>query len=555
MKYYLNGKQAQETDRYTQEITGIPGIVLMERAALKLAERIDDACRKTEGFNKKKDKILAVAESGNNGGDAVAAVRILRCMGYDTYVYEINGIGKKSESYIKQINIAKNSSVGFIEQGNLSDSKLEDVFAEYRVIIDGIFGVGLSREVSGIHADVISAVNAAALKNDITVVGCDIPSGISSDTGHILGTAVKCDITVTFQYIKYGMLFNEGREYSGRIICEDIGLYRAQTVSALAEILPAAAGPYIYYEYDDEEIADHIPLRKADSNKGDRGKVLIVAGSKEVYGALYMCAESCFRSGAGLVKIVSDRVNRDLCMDKLPEAMMLTYETGSVDSTFDEEYKKAVEWADVILAGPGLGTGEMSVHLIEKLAEYCSSGQSLVLDADALNIISGMNATEFFDALKVKLGYEHVIITPHMGEMLRLQKESYTMMQLKDYRAKTAAEYAERNGIICILKDARTVIGCTGSIKGRKLLYVNTTGNPGMAKGGSGDVLAGIVAGIIAQNKDDELTNYEMCCAAVNIHGRAGDMACAARGEAQMLARDIIENTEKVLLYAKERGF
>lgn len=550
MKYYLNGKQAQETDRYTQEVIGIPGIVLMERAALKLAECIDDACKKTEGFNKERDKILAIAESGNNGGDAVAAARILRGMGYDTYVYEINGIGKKSESYIKQISIAKNSYVQFIGQGNLSDSKLEDVFSEYRVIIDGIFGVGLSREVSGIHAEVINAVNAASSENDILVVGCDIPSGISSDTGHILGTAVKCGITVTFQYIKYGMLIAEGRECSGRIICEDIGLFRPQTVPVLAETLPSATGPYIYYEYDNEEIADHIPSIRADSNKGDRGKVLIVAGSREVYGALYMCAESCFRSGAGLVKIVSDRANRDLCMDKLPEAMMLTYETDTAGSDFDEEYKKAIEWADVILAGPGLGNGEMQAGLIRKLTEYCRAGQSVVLDADALNIISAMDASEVFGRLKNKLGYEHVIITPHMGEMLRLQKGSCTMTELKDNRAEAAAGYADKNGIICILKDARTVIGCTGSVGGRQLVYVNTTGNSGMAKGGSGDVLAGIVAGIISQNKDDEKTNYEMCCAAVNIHGQAGDMACAGKGEAQMLARDIIEGIGAVHLPA-----
>jgi NAD(P)H-hydrate epimerase len=165
----------------------------------------------------------------------------------------------------------------------------------------------------------------------------------------------------------------------------------------------------------------------------------------------------------------------------------------------------------------------------------------MVLDADALNIISAMDTEKVFKKLRDKLGYEHVVITPHMGEMLRLKKGSCDMTQLKEERAKAATETADKNGIICILKDARTVVGCTGLVKGKRLLYVNTTGNAGMAKGGSGDVLAGIVAGIIAQNKDDEKTNYEMSCAAVNIHGRAGDMARDKKGVAQMLARDIIE--------------
>ncbi|MBP5608115.1 MAG: NAD(P)H-hydrate dehydratase [Lachnospiraceae bacterium] len=542
MRYYLSGKQAQAIDRYTQDVIGIPGIVLMERAALKLAGCIDDACGRSNGFDRKKDKILAIAESGNNGGDAVAAARLLRNMGYDTYVYEVNGIGKKSDSYIKQIRIAENNSVKFIGQGNLSDSELYDLFSEYRVVIDGIFGVGLSREVTGVHKKVIDVLNHVSSDKDMLIVGCDIPSGICSDTGRILGCAVKCDMTVTFQYIKYGMLVDEGREYSGKIYCEDIGLYRPASVSFLGEVLSDTDTQYLYYEYEDEEISEHLPERKADSNKGSFGKVLILAGSKDIYGALYMCAESCLRCGAGLVRIVSDRVNRDLCMDKLPEAMMLAYDSDEPDKDFENEYIKAVGWADVILAGPGLGTGEWSKHLLEVLFDNCISGQSLVLDADALNIVSAVDTKGIFKKLTDKLGYEHIVITPHMGEMLRLLKGTLSMDRLRKNRAEAASYFAGENGVICILKDARTVIGCTGSVEGKKLIYVNTTGNSGMAKGGSGDVLSGIVAGIIAQNNNDEKTDYEMSCAAVHIHGRAGDGARDKKGETKMLARDIIDN-------------
>ena len=536
MRFYPDRKQAQEIDRYTQENIGIPGIVLMERAAIKLADHIAAVCEKLDGFDKKKDRILAVVEGGNNGGDAVAAARLLKCKGYNSYVYEIGGISKKTESYLKQVEIAKKLSVTFIGQQDIDYR-----FSGFSLIIDGIFGVGLSREITGIHADVINAINRASSQNACYVVGCDIPSGISSDDGEILGTAVRCDMTVTFQYIKYGCLINEGRAYSGQIFCEDIGLYKTDSLSAMAEVLKTTGTDHIFYEDDKDGFMFHLPTRKADSNKGSCGKVLIVAGSEDIYGALYMCAEACFRSGAGLVKIVSHVRNRDLCMDKLPEAMMLTYDTDHNDAAFDETYKKAIEWADVILAGPGLGTGVFSKHLLETLIAFCRSGQNMVFDADALNIISGMDVHTVCAGLVKKLGYEHVIITPHMGEMLRLLKGSCDMEQLKKSRAAVASGFADTNGIICILKDARTLIGCSGSICGMRPVYVNTTGNSGMAKGGSGDVLAGIIAGIIAQNTDDEKTNYEMCCAAVSIHGNAGDRAREEKGERAMLARDIID--------------
>ena len=542
MRYYLNGKQAQLIDKYTQDVIGIPGIVLMERAALKLAERIDEACKKIKGFDKKRDKILAVAESGNNGGDAVAAARLLKCMGYDTYVYEINGISKKSVSYNIQTGIALHNSVTFIGQEEKTENALYELFSTCRVVIDGIFGVGLSRDVSGIHKQVIDALNRASADKDILVVGCDIPSGICSNTGRILGAAVKCDITVTFGYIKYGMLVGEGRAYSGQIFNEDIGLYRSASLSGMADVLSAEDSPYLYYEDEESDIAGHIPAKRPDQNKGGGGKVLIVAGSEDIYGALYMCAESCFRCGCGLVKVVSHIRNRDLLMDKLPEAMMLTYDNDTSEDEFDKKYKDAIGWADVILAGPGLGCTERTGHLMDMLIQNCRGGQSVVFDADALNIISASDTEAVFTALRNRLGYEHVIITPHMGEMLRLLKGSMSMDELKMNMAEAATGFAQKYGIICILKDARTAVACTGKL-GRKIpVYLNTAGNAGMAKGGSGDVLAGIVAGIIARNTEDEKTDYEMCCAAVHIHGRAGDSARDEKGMDNMLARDIIDN-------------
>lgn len=536
-------------DKYTQECIGIPGLVLMEKAAEVLADEIDkriasgEKSDKLYGFRKPYDKILAVVEGGNNGGDAVAAARILKTKGYDTYVYEINGIKNKTESYIKQIEIAKKLGVGFVD--DLSQ------ISDFRVIIDGIFGVGLTREVTGIQSDAINMINAVATEG-IFIAATDISSGISSDTGEILGNAVNADLTVTFQYIKYGMLIGKGREASGAIVCRDIGLYDAKSLSDMKKVLDtdeSLADQKLIYEFDDEDIASRIPKRDSDSNKGTYGKVLILAGSKDVYGALYLSAEVCLRTGAGLVKVVTDERNKAVLSEKLPESMCLTYDTDEVteSKTFAEEYKKAISWADVVLAGPGLGTGDASRMLLELMMENISSGKQLILDADALNILAESGKEKWLKLLRDKLGYENVIITPHLAEMSRLTGDK--VEYIKDNKFDVAKRFTDEFGAITILKDARTVVSCTGYLSDKKEMpaYINTTGNSGMSTAGSGDVLSGILAGILAQNKDERITAYEAACLAVNIHGRAGDLARDTLGEHGLIAGDIIAALPAIL--------
>ncbi|SEQ09188.1 NAD(P)H-hydrate epimerase [Lachnospiraceae bacterium NE2001] len=607
MKYYLTGKQAQIVDKYTQESLGIPGIILMEKAAEKLADSIEMLL--TKSFSKDSEnkvfekKILSIVESGNNGGDAVAASWMLKDRGYDTYIYEIGGISRKTESYLTEIEKAKEHGVTFVD----FSGRLEDI-AHYSIVIDGIFGVGLTREVSGIQKEVVEAINScAALEKESRpiVVGVDIPSGISAGTGHILGTAVRCDATITFEYIKYGMLVNEGREYAGKIYCESIGLFVPKTPQEMASLLSKEGvghlsdpdnmtavlrdrvSLYVCYEFDESEIKDRLPKRKSDSNKGTYGKVLIVAGSKEVYGAVYLAAEATYRVGAGLVKVVTDIRNRDILCDKLPEAMMLTYDTERLqesskknilknkqkeclDEVFIMDYKASIQWADIILAGPGLGTGDISLQLLSVLAETVSDKQKVVLDADALNIISSGENDIHFSSFVSKVGLGNVIITPHMMEMLRIVKSRYNkqtydfmlsglgyqsdMDFLKNYKKEQAYNLSYSEGIITVLKDARTLVaykntgddepGMEGYARDCEL-YVNTTGNSGMSKGGSGDVLAGMIAGLLAQNKNGSIK--DTVCTAVHLHGRAGDMARDRVGERSMLARDIIDAIPDVL--------
>lgn len=562
MKYYLTKKQAQDIDHHTQEVIGIPGIVLMERAAEKLAFAIDAEIKaksspKLQGFDKKNDKILAVAESGNNGGDAVAAVRILKTLGYNTAVFEIGELAKKTESYLKQVEIAKNLGVEFLEEKNpkFTAADYGKLFAQYPVIVDGIFGVGLAHSIKDVHKTVIDGINLASGNRSEPgetaigtsfVTGCDIPSGISADNGAAFGIAVKCDMTVTFEYTKYGMLVNDGRICSGKIICERIGLYRPKNLNEMIELFGGEENaPYLHYEFDDAEIAERIPTRNPNSNKGTYGRVLIVSGSKEVYGALYLSAMACYKTGAGLVKVVTDVRNRDLLMEKLPEAMMLTYDSDAPDKKFAEEYVASIKWADVILIGPGLGTEELSGKLLNAIVTNSREGQNLILDADALNIIAKEDTTEYLRHMVEKVGDDHVFITPHMTEMSRLLKGLKAEMPvdfIRENRERIAAIVSDPFKIVCILKDARTIVSHTGNVGGRKMIYVNTTGNSGMSKGGSGDVLAGILAALVAQNKEGRLSNYELSCVAVNLHGKAGDAACKAVGETKMLAGDIIEN-------------
>ncbi|MBR5368310.1 MAG: NAD(P)H-hydrate dehydratase [Lachnospiraceae bacterium] len=548
MKYYLNGKQARETDRYTSEHIGIPGIVLMERAALELANVVagelegtrtdrkshgDGIARRScdvlgcESFERASCRILSVVGGGNNGGDAVAAARILKTMGFDTAVYEVNKEAKKSESYLIQERIAKNLGVRFLSEADFN----------YDCIIDGIFGVGLTREVEGVYRTAVEAINAVS---GALVVGCDIPSGIDADTGIMMGCAVKCDITVTFEYIKFGMLVNEGRACSGKILCREIGLYKPQDLSEAKRLFEGISA----FEYDEADLKRLLPKQKADSNKGTNGKVLVVAGSKDIYGALYLCSSACYRVGAGLVKVVTHEVNRSLLMDKLPEAMMLTYNDKDllIDSDFFGKLADSVAWADVILVGPGLGTGPQSVALLKHVIASLKEGQRLVLDADALNILF-TNVRDVIKLITRRIGKGNTVITPHIGEMVRVMKglgEETTPGEIKRNPAEAALLVARETGAVVVLKDARTVIATPEE---ERLVYVNTTGNSGMSKGGSGDVLAGITAGLLARGKgpDSHETAFETVCLAINLHGRAGDRARDDVGQTCMLAGNILD--------------
>ena len=342
-----------------------------------------------------------------------------------------------------------------------------------------------------------------------------------------MGIALRADLTVTFGWEKTGTALYPGREYAGRVEVADIG-FPGQALDAVKEAEGTAAGDFAV-TYGDDDLK-RIPRRPAYSNKGTFGKVLIVAGSRNMCGAAYLSALSAYRTGAGLVKLLTVEENRQILQERLPEAIVATYTPDQLMEGRDE-FRKMIEaqmeWADVVVLGPGLGNGPYVEYLVEDI--LTSAFVPVIIDADGLNAIAGHPyLTSYYT--------ENIIVTPHLGEMARLTGESVD--QIKENLAATALEYAGRYGLTCVLKDAATV---TAGRDGN--LYINSSGNSAMAKAGSGDVLTGIIAGLIAIGMDEE----EAACLGVYLHGRAGDAAASKSGAHSLLASELADAVGSVM--------
>lgn len=496
MKYIASGDEMARIDKYAINDLGIAQPVLMERAALAVYRYVKDT------FDKK-SKILVVVESGNNGGDGIAAARLLFLDGFDVELYWVDGIEHKSEGFMYQYNIARNLGLRFAD---------EIVNCVYDVVIDGMFGVGLSRAVLGVHAEVIKLIN------DIKgyKIAIDIPSGIDSDTGFVLGTAFRADTTITFGLMKLGLLMGIGYEYSGKIIVADIGI-------------PKKAVDYIepkLYSYDETDVDKLLPYRKLDSHKGSYGKVGVIGGCKNMAGAPMFSAEASHRMGCGLVRVCTVEDNREIIQSRLPEAMLNTYDSEDKDS-IREALKSLIAWADVMVLGPGLGTSSYATYIVEKVLRDFK--KQIIVDADALNIIA--RNLDILDNTEAD-----VIITPHLMEMSRLNGEKTG--NIKENKYEMARDFAKKHNVCVVLKDARTIVS-----DGGYQAYINISGNNGMATAGAGDVLTGIIAGLCAQR----LSSFEAAKLGVCLHGMAGQEASIVHGRYSMIAGDIVRSITRVL--------
>lgn len=504
MKYIVDKAEMKAIDTYSIEKIGIPSLVLMERAACALADRLKE--RLVPG-----DKILAVAGSGNNGADAVAAARILYNEGYETAVYFAGEEKNFSEELKKQAEIIRN--LGIREYNNT-----EPDFKRYSWLIDGIFGIGLSREVGGRYASVVRKMNESG--TDICAV--DIPSGIDGSSGQILGCAVRAKLTVTFGQNKLGLLFYPGCEYAGDVHVCDIGFARNAVVLAEPKVRA----------FESSDIGKYLPERKAYSNKGTYGRLLVMAGSKGMSGASILCAAAAYKTGVGLVRVLTCEENRSIVQQALPEVIVSVYDSERPDISLVRE---CVRWADTIVAGPGIGQSRTAAMILNTIFE--ESLVPVIMDADALNLLAlSLKGREDVDSLIAFLGRRcPVIMTPHLGEMSRLSGRE--ICRISENLFEIGRKFAKRYQVICVLKDARTVVAGGGGPD-----YINTSGNNGMATGGSGDVLSGIIGGLICQQAaKDEKSLKLMAALGVYIHGLCGDEAKKVCGVYGLLASDIIK--------------
>lgn len=516
MKTVVTGSEMKAIDTYTIQRLGIPSLVLMERAAFSMV------CRMKEEITRS-DRILCVCGAGNNGGDAVAVARILFGQGYAASVYMAGNPEKWTEETKKQIQIARN--VGVPEYNELD-------LTHVRVVVDGLFGIGLSKAVREPYPTMIEKINNwHESGNGRKIWSVDVPSGLSSDTGQVLGCAVRADATVTFGYMKRGMILYPGRDIAGKCFVEDIGFPEKSL-----EMNPAAG-----FTCDVQDFKQ-LPERKNDSNKGTYGKILIVAGSKNMSGAAYFAGRAAYTAGAGLVRILTPEANRMILQSQLPQAMISVWEEMD-----DASLEEVLNWADALVVGPGIGTTCETAENIEKI--FRKAHCPVVLDADGLNLLAQHES--WYALLE-----GHTIVTPHMGEMARLTGESIAL--LKSERAKAAMDYSQKRRLVCVLKDSSTVVSDGGQV------YFNSTGNHGMATGGSGDILAGIIGALLGAGRfgtgDGSESEYEKLFRAaymgVYLHGCAGDAAAARFSARGMTSVEIIEGLLEVFkgLELRNRG-
>ena len=499
MQLWVNAAQMKAADQYTIQKLEVPSLELMEHAAQACVQVLED--EKVDLSH-----VCVVCGSGNNGGDGFAIARILQNNRYSVETFCVGNPEHYTEETQEQMHRLQECG------GKITYGMPQEDF--YSVIIDAVFGVGLSRKVEGRYRQVIEQMN----RMRGTKFAVDIPSGLSATTGCILGCAFKADYTVTFQLKKIGLELSQGRTMAGRVIVPDIGI-STDSICEDQEIV-RTAGKDIYRKM--------LPDRPEDSNKGMYGRLLVIAGSKGMAGAAYLNAHAAYMTGAGLVRIYTSSDNREILQTLLPEAIITTYEEYN-----KEELLSLLTWADSVCIGSGLGMSRLSEKILKTVIEYVKV--PCLIDADGLNLLA-----ENKNYLN-QMAERRFVITPHMKEMSRLT--GTPVEELKADRILILKDFISRYRITCVLKDSRTLIASE-----EKGIRMNLTGNSAMAKAGSGDVLAGVISGWMVQGKEAE----DAAELGTYIHGLSGDLAKFEKGVYSVMARDLIEYISKALMKLEE---
>lgn len=542
MKYAVAGKDMKFIDSYTIENAEVSSLVLMERAAQSVCDELIKDCT-----NPREVQFIIICGRGNNGADGIAIARMLWRNELDVKVIllEMNEMVPDSEEELNALNVTDEWKYQYREAKKLgvlfecfARGSIDNYYRNTRkattVIVDAMVGAGLksglkkdakaaTEEINSLTDYTLKNVNHELFKDNLFVYAVDLPSG----AGYY--PSVKTNKVVTFGCIKSELVLYPGslciinkkikNEYitiDSNIIIKNIGFLKEAYLNVTT------------YGILEESDFDLLPKRNPWGNKGTFGKVFLAGGSDGMCGAAYFAAKAAYRTGAGLVKILTSKENSSVYQGLIPEAV-LVIENDNYKKIIADNIKKS----DITILGPGLSTDERAKITVRVAMEASKKyNKPLVIDADALNIISmEPGLKEYY--------YEKVIITPHLGEMSRLISKSTA--EIRDNIISTAMAYANTNNITVVLKDARSII------TDGKEVYINTYGNDGMAKGGSGDILTGIIAGIIGvYNNENNFSMTKLVAFANMLHGMAGDNAALSMGKASIMAGDIIDSIGKV---------
>ena len=513
----VTAAEMRQIDQDTIEGVGIPGIVLMETAGSAIVRAIEQhypTCRRIGIF----------AGKGNNGGDGIVIARQLGHAGRDVNLFLVSPQESFTGEADTNLQIAKNLGVWIKEVLTDAELKSDVNIASCELLVDAIFGTGLRGTVRGSIATLIKSINSLPAP----ILSVDLPSGLDANTGHPLGICVRADRTVTIGLPKRGLLVHPGAEFAGKLEVVDIG-FPEQVINA--------QGIKVNWTTT-AQASQWVPLRPAASHKGTYGRVLVVAGSTGMTGAAALASEAALRAGAGLVTLATPKHLNPILEGLLPEVMTLPLPETDAGSLSVAATSAILEFAEktksVLAIGPGLSQHPDTVLLVQQLVrENREQGLNLrmVIDADGLNALAQVPEG-------ISLLDNEAVLTPHPGEMARLTHTSVPTLE-KD-RICSAQKFANDHGVTLVFKGAPTV---TGLPNGE--VWINSTGNPGMATGGMGDVLTGIIAGLMAQG----LPSEKAAALSVYIHGLAGDIVSERLGEHGLIASDVLKAVPEAITW------
>jgi hydroxyethylthiazole kinase-like uncharacterized protein yjeF len=504
--------QMRELERRTIEEFNTKGETLMDRAGegvYSVVRRMAEVC----GFSN--PLVHLIAGRGNNGGDAFVAARLLKAQGCEVEIWLAGSDNQVHGDALLQMSRMKVAGIPLRElptPESWQDAMHMPVFAD--IIVDGVLGTGITGPARGPAAGAIRYINAQS--QDAIVLSIDIPSGLNADTGEAEGDVVVADMTITMGLPKTGLVEAAALEYVGSIEVVDIGI----PLDYVEEIDSVADKELIHLT----DIRSLFKRRKRASHKGSYGHVLLIGGSRGMAGSIAMAARTALRSGAGLVSVLVPESIAPLVQVACVECIVHAGEEnaeGGLAFTNWNAWRNRVDTYDAILIGPGLMTGGDALNLVRNLVRECE--KPLVVDADAIMVMKGQ--ADYFNKAR-----RPAILTPHPGEMAKLLHKDIADIQGDRYSV--ARSTAVETRAVVVLKGGGTVVARKDGP-----VHVNLTGNPGMATAGSGDVLAGLVTGLLGQGFD----SFDAARAGVYLHGRAGDLGAWRKCQAALVAGDIIE--------------